>query len=154
MVAFHESLSESSVHMRYFAGLSLQHRTAHSRLTRVCGFDYDLEIALVVEHIGEKQEKQIIGVGRLVRIPVSDAAEFAIILSDTYQRRGLGTELLSRLVGVGQAEGIGKIQGWILPSNTAMQIVCKELGFELQAIAEEDGLIQATLEVKSAASRD
>lgn len=152
MVAFHESLSESSVHMRYFAGLSLAHRTAHSRLTRICGFDYDIEIALVVEYIGDKQEKQIIGVGRLVRIPESTAAEFAIILSDTYQRRGLGTELVRRLIRVGHAEGIQKIHAWILPSNTAMQNVCKELGFELQAIAEENGLIQATFDVNSEAS--
>lgn len=154
MVAFHATLSDRSVHMRYFAGLSLQHRTGHTRLTRVCGFDYDLEIALVVECGGDKQERQIVAVGRLVRVPESDSAEFAIVVSDDFQRRGLGTELLRRLVNVGRAEGIAIIQGWILSSNTTMQNVCRELGFQLHAAAEDADLIQATLNVRGGASPD
>lgn len=154
MVAFHATLSDRSVHMRYFAGLSLQHRSGHTRLTRVCGFDYDLEIALVVECGGDKQERQIVAVGRLVRVPESDSAEFAIVVSDDFQRRGLGTELLRRLVNVGRAEGIANIQGWILSSNTAMQNVCRELGFQLHAAAEDADLIQATLNVRGGASPD
>ncbi|MBC7924810.1 MAG: GNAT family N-acetyltransferase, partial [Bryobacteraceae bacterium] len=144
MVTFHESLSDRSVHMRYFGGLSLQHRVAHARLTRVCGFDYDVEIALVVEHPGNEQGKRIVAVGRLIRIPESDSAEFAIVVSDAFQRKGLGTELLRRLTKVGEAENTRKIQGWILPSNTEMLNVCKELGFQLKTVADND-LIQATL---------
>jgi acetyltransferase len=144
MVAFHQTLSDRSVHMRYFAGLALEHRTAHSRLARVCGFDYDLEIALVVERIGKGKEKDIVGVGRLVRFPESNSAEFAIVVSDEFQRRGVGTELLRRLVRVGQAEGVTRIEGWILPSNMDMQRVSKELGFELHQY-EDDGLVKASI---------
>ena len=49
MVAFHGTLSEDSVRMRYMQGMKLDQRTAHARLVRVCFNDYDREIALVVE---------------------------------------------------------------------------------------------------------
>ncbi len=49
MVRFHEGLSDQSVYQRYFHMMTLAHRTAHERLVRVCGVDYDRELALVRE---------------------------------------------------------------------------------------------------------
>ena len=49
MVEFHETLSERTVHLRYFHALKLSRRVAHERLTRICFIDYDREIALVAE---------------------------------------------------------------------------------------------------------
>ena len=49
MVAFHETLSEQSVQMRYMQAIKLDERTAHQRLLRICFTDYDREIALVAE---------------------------------------------------------------------------------------------------------
>ena len=47
MVKFHSTLSEESVHFRYFGLLKLEQRTTHERLTRICFNDYDREIAIV-----------------------------------------------------------------------------------------------------------
>ena len=49
MVRFHQTLSERSVYLRYFATLKLDQRIAHERLSRICFNDYDREMALVVE---------------------------------------------------------------------------------------------------------
>ena len=46
MVRFHQTLSEETVHARYFSYLQLVERTAHERLTRVCFIDYDRVMAL------------------------------------------------------------------------------------------------------------
>ena len=54
--------------------------------------DYDRELALVAEHDG-----QITAVARLSKLPGGAEAEFALLVSDQYQHRGLGTELLRRL---------------------------------------------------------
>ena len=48
MVRFHETLSERTVHLRYFAPLKLSRRTAHDRLTRIVFTDYDREMVMVV----------------------------------------------------------------------------------------------------------
>ncbi|MFM7393980.1 MAG: acetate--CoA ligase family protein, partial [Cyanobium sp.] len=49
IVAFHRILSEQSVYLRYFHLITLNSRTTHERLTRICFTDYDREMALVVD---------------------------------------------------------------------------------------------------------
>ncbi|MDR3638512.1 MAG: bifunctional acetate--CoA ligase family protein/GNAT family N-acetyltransferase [Isosphaeraceae bacterium] len=129
---FHETLSERSVYLRYFNTSKLSFRTAHERLRRVCFIDYDRELALVAEH-ETAASPEIIGVGRLRKIHRSDAAEFAMLISDRYQGRGLGTELMRRLLRVGHDEGLRHVTGDVLAENRAMLDVCAKLGAVLSA---------------------
>jgi acetyltransferase len=132
MVRFHETLSEESVYYRYFSQLKLDQRIAHERLTRMCFNDYDREIALVAEHKNPKTGKsELLGVGRLSKARGLNEAEFALIISDRYQRQGLGTELLKRLVHIGREEKLERINANILAENHAMQVVAKRVGFKL-----------------------
>jgi acetyltransferase len=135
MVQFHATLSERSVHMRYFMPLALSMRTAHERLTRLCFIDYNRQMALVVERTDPQSgEQSIIAVGRLIKLPNKIEAEFAILISDHYHGHGLGTELLRRLVQVGRDERLSKIVAEILPENRGMQRVAEKLGFQLRRI--------------------
>jgi acetyltransferase len=130
MVKFHGTLSEETVHFRYFQHSTLETRTEHQRLTRICFNDYDREIALVaVRQDPTTMQHEIIGVGRLIRVRGVDEGEFAIVLSDKFQRQGLGTRLLQLLVQVGKQEGLKKIFGEILPDNSGMLRVAKKVGF-------------------------
>ena len=58
-------------------------------------------------------------------------AEFALLISDAFQRSGLGTELLGRLLDIARAENIRRVTADILPENRPMQRVCEKLGFRL-----------------------
>jgi hypothetical protein len=69
MAEFHKTLSETTIHYRYMANLRLQHRITHSRLSRICFNDYDREIALVIEWPTSTTEREIVGVGRLIKNP-------------------------------------------------------------------------------------
>lgn len=130
IVKFHGTLSEETVHFRYFHTSKLETRTAHERLTRTCFNDYDREIALVaVRQDPITLEHQIIGVGRLIRIHGANEGEFAIVISNNCQRQGLGTRLLQLLVQVGKQEGLKKIFGEILPDNHGMLRVANKVGF-------------------------
>ena len=130
---FHKTLSEETVHYRYFGLIKLEHRIAHSRLTRICFNDYDCEIALVVERkLAGTGERQIVGIGRLIRSRGIDEAEFAIVISDPWQGKGLGTELLHRLLDIGRQEKMGRIVAFILPDNLGMRRVCTKLGFNVR----------------------
>ncbi|HEX7169844.1 MAG TPA: bifunctional acetate--CoA ligase family protein/GNAT family N-acetyltransferase, partial [Rubrobacter sp.] len=139
MVKFHETLSEESVYMRYFHMMNLTQRTAHERLTRICFIDYDREMALVAEHTDpETKEREIMGVSRLSsRGAVPDEAEFSVLVSDRFQRLGLGTLLVGRLLEVGRAEGLERITAEILFDNRPMQHISKKLGFHLRRDTEE-----------------
>jgi acetyltransferase len=130
MVKFHGTLSEETVHFRYFGFSKLELRVAHERLTRICFNDYDREIALVaVRQAPDTKEDEIIGVGRLIKLHGLKEAEFAIVISDRFQRQGLGTQLLQLLVNIGRTEGIERIFGQILSENYGMQRVSKKVGF-------------------------
>jgi acetyltransferase len=128
MVKFHGTLSEESVHFRYFGIIKLEQRVVHERLTRICFNDYDREIAMVATCQAPKEE-EIIGVGRLIKVHGVNEAEFAIVISDQQQGQGLGIYLLKLLMEIGRKEGVERIIGHILPDNYRMQRACKKLGF-------------------------
>jgi acetyltransferase len=142
---FHQTLSERSVQLRYFHAMKLSARTAHDRLTRVCFNDYDREIALVAEHADPKTgQRDILGVARLSKQPGFREAEFALLVNDLWQNRGLGKELLARILRVAKDERIERVTADILRENQEMQRVCEKLGFTLTPDLEE-GVCRAEL---------
>jgi acetyltransferase len=91
MVKFHETLSERSVYFRYFHAMRLNLRVAHERLIRMCFIDYSREVALAADYADtESGEHQILAVARLIRLHGSNDAEWAVVVSDNWQHRGLG----------------------------------------------------------------
>ena len=136
--AFHYTLSERSVYYRYFNAMQLDQRIAHDRLARICFIDYDREMALVVERMGAEGEPEIIAVGRLSQVPGLKEAEFSMTISDAWQRHGLGTELLRRLVQIGRDEGLERISADILADNAGMRAVAKKVGFKVSTDGEGD----------------
>jgi acetyltransferase len=138
MVKFHTTLSNRSVHLRYFGLVSLERRIMHERLRRVCFVDYDREIALVADLKNRDGTHQILGVGRLVKEHGANEAEFAVLISDPWQGKGFGSELLKLLVQVGRNEGLGRITGHISPENTTMKTVSEQAGFTVHFDREAD----------------
>jgi acetyltransferase len=134
MVRFHETLSERSVYLRYFHLMNLEQRTQHERLTRICFIDYDREMALVAQ----TADHEILGVGRLTKIQGSSEAEVAILISDKWQGRGLGKELLARLLIVGADEKLTRLTADILPDNRDVMRVCEKLGFALKHSLDDE----------------
>ena len=133
VVQFHQTLSQESVYLRYFHLMSFNRRTAHERLTRLCFIDYDREMALVVESPKtQTRAAEILAVGRLSKLQGINEGEFALLVSDAWQKQGLGTELLRQLVQIGQEENLECIKAEILPENFGMQRVCEKVGFRLR----------------------
>ncbi|MFW5666898.1 MAG: bifunctional acetate--CoA ligase family protein/GNAT family N-acetyltransferase [Coleofasciculus sp.] len=133
IVQFHQTLSEESVYLRYFSLMKLSRRIAHERLTRICFIDYDREMALVADYKNPQTgNHEILGVARLSKMHGINEGEFAMLISDPYQRRGLGTELLQRIIQVGRQEKLTRITADILAENVPMQKVAEKVGFHLE----------------------
>jgi acetyltransferase len=151
MVKFHEKLSEQTVYRRYFQHLRLSDRIQHERLTRICFNDYDREIALVAEHTDPATgEREVAGMGRLSKSRTANTAEFAVLVADAYQRRGIGTELLRRLVQIGRDEKLSRITGDILLENAGMVRASRKVGFQIRSHAG-DGTLEASIDLEDAA---
>jgi acetyltransferase len=71
-------------------------------------------------------------------------AEMAVMVSDDFHGRGLGTELLRRLIEICKEEKVERVIADILAENRTMQHVCERLGFRLQYDPDE-GVVKAEL---------
>jgi acetyltransferase len=146
MVQFHTTLSERSVYLRYFCSLSLSARVEHERLVRICFGSYERGFALVADRKNpETGQQEILGVGRFSAINRSDA-EAAVLVSDRWQGRGLGTELLAGVARVARQERFRKLSGEILSDNLPVQAIFKKVGFQLRAM-EDPSSVMAVLEL-------
>jgi len=143
---FHETLSEESVRQRYFMTMKLGTRTAHERLIRVCFADYDREMALVVEHQDSSGQRRILAVGRLSRSRGRSDAEFALLVADRWQNRGLGRKLLTMLLEIGRKEKLSRVIGYVLQENIEMQRLCEAAGFHA-TLKEGDNVVRMELEL-------
>ncbi|HUA14615.1 MAG TPA: bifunctional acetate--CoA ligase family protein/GNAT family N-acetyltransferase [Verrucomicrobiae bacterium] len=146
MVQFHTTLSERSVYLRYFCSLSLSTRVEHERLVRICFASYDRGFALVADRLNPQTgQREILGVGRFSAVRAGEA-EAAVLVTDQWQGRGLGSELLARVARVARAEKFRKITAEILRDNLATQAIFKKVGFRLRTM-EDPSSVSAVLEL-------
>src|SRR4030042_2881552 len=86
-------------------------------------------VALIVLRSGEKGEEEI-GVARDVIDPDGANCEFAIVVADKWQKRGIGTRLMNALISHLQASGVKQISGSVIKSNPTMRKFITQMGFE------------------------
>lgn len=144
---FHATLSERTVYMRYLQQMNVDQRTAHNRLSRICFNDYDREIALVAEckNANDPDCDQIMGIARLSKLRGANEARFAMIITDQFQGKGLGMEMLQRLIAIARDEKLERIVANMLPENTSMIHLFKRLGFTCTEQPDETGMLYASL---------
>src|SRR5215469_11444326 len=146
MVRFHYTLSERSVYLRYFCSLSLSTRVEHERLVRICFGSYDRGFALVADRRNpETGRHEVLGVGRFSAINRGEA-EAAVLVSDPWQGRGLGTQLLAGVARVAREEKFKRLSGEILRDNLPTQAIFKKVGFKLCAM-DDPSSVSAVLEL-------
>lgn len=131
LAKFHSELTAETVYRRYAHTLPLSQRVMHERLSRNCFVDYDRDIILVVETQGG-DTRQIIAVGALFRFPTSDKRELALVVSDRFQRQGIGRRLMQQLIHVAKAEGIERVIAYIAAENVGIRGLCEKSGFTLR----------------------
>jgi len=135
------SCSEETLKGRYFQKLK---SLSHEMLMRLCNIDYDREIAIVAE-IKEAQKKRLVGVGRLIIEPDLLNGEFAVVVHDDYQAKGLGYKLVDMLIGIAQEKGLEKFMGYVLTNNQKMLRLVRKLGFTVEDTPDGTSKVELTL---------
>jgi acetyltransferase len=139
IVKFHGTLSERSVYMRYFSWMKLGQRTAHERLVRMCFIDYDRQIAMVGETTNDRTgEREIIGVGRLVKSGNGKEGEVAFLISDANQGQGIGREMMSQLIEFAKDEQLTALTATFIRENTPMRRLLERFKFEITDDLQEE----------------
>ena len=125
---FVNRLSAASGYHRLMSG----RRPSVDELKRFTDIDPERELALIATTLASERERQV-GVARYVKDSSPGRAEFAIVLSDQWQRRGLGTKLVLSLIDVAKRRGVRWLVGTTLSTNTGMLELGRKLGFQLAA---------------------
>jgi RimJ/RimL family protein N-acetyltransferase len=122
--ASHGRLSPESRYRRFMSAKP-QLSTSDARyLVDVDGRNHFALVATVAEPAGEA----IVAVARFVRATEDPpAAEFAIVVSDAYQRQGLAGELVSRLSQAATERGVERFRATLFADNLAIQRLIERL---------------------------
>jgi acetyltransferase len=110
----------------------------HEALVRFCNIDYDREMAFIAE-TREGDRRIEIGVSRLILESNKKRGEFAVVIADKYQGKGLGIKLVDMLIEVAREKGVEAIYGIVMSENLKMINLCEKLGFSRHR--EQDNVV-------------
>ena len=110
-------------------------------LVRFTQIDYDREMAFVA--LARQNGKDIeAGVTRYAINPDKISCEFALVIADEWQGRGLGGLLMRSLMESARSKGCTTIIGEVLADNSNMIRLMTRLGFEKSRV--EEGVVVVT----------
>jgi len=141
---FVAGLSEQTRYYRFFYRLS---ELTPSMLARFTQVDYDRELALVGLAPVAGASPAFVGVARYIGNPDHTSAEFAVVVADAWQRRGVGRVLMRGLIVCAKRRGFERLSGNILRANEGMLAFVRSLGFELSDDPEDAAQVVATLQL-------
>jgi acetyltransferase len=137
--AFVSGLSPETRHNRLLGGARAITREYIESLVSV---DYSRDMAIAATAMLDAET--LIGVARYVLSNDNESAEFAIVVSDSWQGRGIGKRLLAKLLEVARRRGVKRLYGDILGINRPMLELVRKLGFKLER-HEDPTLTRASL---------
>ena len=130
---------------RYYRFISSMAELPPSMLARFTLIDYDREMALVAiikERTagpdGQIEEvERMVGVSRYVTNPDRSSCEFALVVSDDLNGKGLGSRLMLSIMDVAREKGLSEIEGLVLANNPGMLKLMRSLGFAIKSYPED-----------------
>jgi len=124
------AMSERTVYFRFFSPIK---RMSDALAHRLAVVDYNDRFAIVATTRKPNGKERIVGVARYDRAGGTDVAEVAVAVIDEFQRRGLGSVLLTELARVGRAHEIKTFSLIVLPENSEMLGLLRKMGWIHQA---------------------
>ena len=138
--AFVRGLSEESRYLRFM--FSVQ-ELSQSMLVRFTQIDYSREMALIAVTV--EQDKEIeLGVARFSINPDADSCEFALVVADNMQGKGLGQKLMIALMDAARAKGLKIMEGEVLKTNANMLKLMNRLGYSVAESSVDANIVRVS----------
>ncbi|HVC94711.1 MAG TPA: bifunctional acetate--CoA ligase family protein/GNAT family N-acetyltransferase [Pirellulales bacterium] len=137
---WHELLAACSLESLWSRFRYVFKETTHDMASRFCFIDYDRELAIVAE-LEENGRRKLAGVVRLVADPDHDEAEYAVLVGDPWQGRGLGSRLTDYALEIACEWQVRRLTAETSPDNSRMLAMFKHRGFELDYKVAPDVVI-------------
>jgi acetyltransferase len=141
---FVRGLSLESRRFRFMSGLA---ELTPELLIRFTQLDYDRELALIALTRIDGKDVEL-GVARYIGDSDMVGCEFAVVVADAWQKRGIASLLMRALIGAARSRGFARMHGDVLADNVRMLGWMSRLGFEVVAHPEDAGLRLVTLSLR------
>ncbi|MGN6748626.1 MAG: GNAT family N-acetyltransferase [Xanthobacteraceae bacterium] len=145
---FFRSLSPRA---RYSRFLSWFNELPDGVAQRLENFDNNSHFALLAEVFEDKREIMIGEARYIVDHDDSDTCEFALVVADHWQRRGIGGALLAQLERRAAACGLRRMRADTLYDNRAMRGLAASRGYAIRANREDARLVKLEKQMSSPA---
>ena len=93
---------------------------------------------------GSSLEDTIIGIANYVTNPDLQSCEFALVIADQWQNKGIGWHLMTRLMDAAKTKNLNVMEGMILADNLSMLTLVKNLGFSCKTDSNDPTLVSVT----------
>jgi acetyltransferase len=144
MVELFNSFSKETVYFRFFSTLKYMPKEQLEKMTHI---DYEKQMAIVAL-VREDGRERMVAVGRYTLEENNpDEAEFAIVVQDSFQRRGMGTEVLRHLAHVAKLQGVRSIVGYIMNENYRMFGVLRKSGLKMTRRVWDRGVTRVDIPI-------
>lgn len=143
--AFFDGLSAETRLWRFLHPIRVMSPQMVARFTQV---DYDRDMALVAVEDGLGPDAPLIGVARYIREPNESRCEFAVVVQDSWQSRGVARVLMEHLIDLARANGLDTMIGLVHGNNVKMLNFMRRLGFQITKDPDEPELRQTTLYIE------
>lgn len=135
-----QALSPRARQCRFHGGVNTASTQLLQGLTEV---DFDHHMAFVVTH-RELNVEVIVAEARYVRDTAdAEAAEFALLVDERWQRHGIGRRILGTLTHAARAQRLRWLHGEVLSDNRPMLALMQGCRFACTPHREDDGLVCA-----------
>ena len=131
---------------KYFRFMNSLQELSPEMLVRFTQIDYHNDMALIAVVSKGAAEEQI-GVARYTTNMDKKSCEFALVVSDRWQGRGIGHHLMKSLMEIARGRDLDTMDGQVLSRNTRMLELVASLGFRINNDPEdtEIKLVEAQL---------
>ena len=134
--SFVRELSAQSKYFRFMQGLN---ELTQQMLVRFTQLDYHRELAMIAVLEDPSHETEL-GVARYVMNPDGKSCEFALVVADKWQNRGIGSRLMTTLIDAARQRGFTSMDGEIMTSNHHMLALVEHLGFSIRTSSDDSGI--------------
>ncbi len=142
---FFDKMTPEDMRLRFFG---LTRNFSDKLLLRLTQLDYDRQMAFVAL---DCNSGALCGVTRLSSDPDHETAEYALLVRSDLQGHGLGWAMLHRLVDYARADGLKRIEGFVLNENAKMLKMCRETGFHLTPDPDDATIVRTSLDLADSA---
>jgi acetyltransferase len=132
---------ELSNEAKYFRFMNSFHELSQEMLVRFTQIDYHNEMALIAVKTDSQGEEQI-GVARYSTNVDKTSCEFALVVSDKWQSRGIAHHLMKDLMEIARDRNLETMEGQVLRENSKMLELVASLGFQVRNDAEDNTIKQ------------